>query len=183
MSELADGTAGNSASEEREVDVQAKRLAGRPKAARGTGTGLRIYKPGQGYYTRVCTAIGGGVLAVWGAIFVLDELRAYLDPNEPYFYPTQYAIAVGFLAVLCGLLYWGVGIGRKSNDFFIATEGEMKKVSWSSRQEVIRSTKVVIVTVVLLGVFLFVADILFMEFFSTIKVLKTQSLLEKLLGS
>ena len=56
---------------------------------------------------------------------------------------------------MCVLTYWVVGVNRKANDFFIATEGEMKKVNWSTRAEVIRSTKVVIVTVVGgLGIFL-----------------------------
>ena len=159
------------------------RPGGRPKPPSGPGGGLRVYKAGQGYYTRVWTAIGGGILIIWGSYFTLDELRAYLDPNWGYFYPLQYGISVGLLVVLSLLLYWVVGTNRKSNDFFIATEGEMKKVSWSSRQEVIRSTKVVIVTVILLGVFLFLADILFMEFFSAINVLRIPSILERLLGS
>lgn len=79
-------------------------------------------------------------------------------------------------------VYWVVGLNRKANDFFIATEGEMKKVNWSSRQEVVRSTKVVIVTVFLLSVLLFLADVAFMETFSFIKVLETQSMLRQLLG-
>ena len=94
----------------------------------------------------------------------------------------QYGVAVGFMLAMGVLLYWVVGLNRKANDFFIATEGEMKKVNWSSRQEVVRSTKVVIVTVVLMGVFLFVVDLLFMEFFSSIEVLKTPSMLRKLFG-
>jgi preprotein translocase subunit SecE len=75
-----------------------------------------------------------------------------------------------------------VGLNRKANDFFIATEGEMKKVNWSSRQEIVRSTKVVVVTVILFGAFLFLADVLFMEFFSAIKVLQTPSMLRRLFG-
>jgi preprotein translocase SecE subunit len=43
-------------------------------------------------------------------------------------------------------------------DFLIATEGEMKKVSWSNRQELIGSTTIVIVTVVILGVFIALSD-------------------------
>jgi len=46
----------------------------------------------------------------------------------------------------------------KAADFLIATESEMKKVSWSSKAELIGSTMVVIVTVVLLAVFIYVAD-------------------------
>ena len=149
---------------------------------RPSGGGLRIYKPGQGYYIRLGTAIGGGVLAMWGAYFLRQELEGMLDPKNPYALPIQYGVAVGFMLAMGLLLYWVVGLNRKANDFFVATEGEMKKVNWSSRQEVVRSTKVVIVTVVLMGVFLFVADMLFMEFFSSIEVLKTPSMLRKLVG-
>lgn len=153
-----------------------------PKPAK-TGGGLRFYKPGQGYFTRLGTAIGAGVLTVWGAFFLLDELSGLLDPNAGYYYPVQYGVAVGFIVVMGALIYWIVGLNRKANDFFIATEGEMKKVSWSSRQEVVRSTKVVIVTVVLMAAFLFLADILFMEIFGALQVLKTPSMLERLFGS
>jgi len=155
----------------------------RAPAPRPSGSGLRIYKPGQGYYTRLGTAIGGGVLAVWGAFFLLDELGAAMDQNAAYYLPVQYGVAVGFILAMGVLLYWIVGLNRRTNDFFIATEGEMKKVSWSSRQEVVRSTKVVIVTVVLMAAFLFLADVLFMEFFSLLRVLKTPSLLQRLFGS
>jgi preprotein translocase SecE subunit len=58
----------------------------------------------------------------------------------------------------------------------------MKKVSWSTRKEVIRSTKVVIFSVIVLGIFLFLADIMFMLFFSSINVLKGPTL-ERLFGS
>ncbi|MBU0718456.1 MAG: preprotein translocase subunit SecE [Planctomycetes bacterium] len=55
----------------------------------------------------------------------------------------------------------------------VATEGEMKKVSWSSKAEVIGSTKVVIMFTVLLAALLFVVDLVFQRFFTYIGVLKT----------
>lgn len=150
--------------------------------ARSGGFGLRVYKPGQGYYTRTGTAIGVGVLIVAGAVFLLNELGA-LSLSGKYLFPVQYGVTTGFIAAMAVLLYWIAGINRRANDFFIATEGEMKKVSWSTRKEVVRSTKVVIVTVILLGVFLFAADLLFMLFFSTIKVLKGSPGLDQIFGS
>ncbi len=174
----------SAANEEREErDEQAARPSTpRPAAPRVAGSGLRIYKPGQGYYIRMGTVIGAGVLVLWGALFMLDELSGLLNPNAGYYHPVRYGAAVTFIVALGAVMYWVVGLNRKVNDFFIATEGEMKKVNWSTRQEVVRSTKVVIVTVVLMGVFLFIADVLFMEFFSFIKVLKTPSMLQRLLG-
>lgn len=178
VGELASASSGDEQRQERPVRPGPPRPSA-PKPARG---GLRLYKPGQGYYTRLGTAIGAGILIVWGAFFLLDELGALLDPNASYYLPVQYGVAVGFILVLGVVLYWVVGLSRRTNDFFIATEGEMKKVNWSTRQEVVRSTKVVIVTVVLMAAFLFLADVLFMEFFSLIRVLKTPSLLQRLFG-
>ena len=43
-------------------------------------------------------------------------------------------------------------------DFLVATETEMKKVSWSSRAELVGSTAVVIVTVFALALFIYFAD-------------------------
>ncbi len=47
----------------------------------------------------------------------------------------------------------------------IAAEGEMKKVSWSSRKEIAVSTFIVIVLVILLAVFLGVTDLGFQVVF------------------
>jgi preprotein translocase SecE subunit len=178
VDELAE-TPGKEERDEQE-ERQVRPSAPRP-APRASGGGLRIYKPGQGYYTRLGTVIGAGVLALWGALFIMDELGGSLDPNARYYNPVVYGVSVAFILGMGALLYWVVGLNRKANDFFIATEGEMKKVNWSGRQEVVRSTKVVIVTVVLMGVLLFVADVLFMELFSFIGVLKTPSMLDRLI--
>ncbi len=144
--------------------------------------GLRIYKPGQGFYTRVGTAIGAGVLILWGGKFLFDELSGMLgsgSSSASYALPLQYGITVGFLLVMGLVLYWVVGLNRKANDFFIATEGEMKKVNWSTKQEIIRSTKVVVLVTIVMSVFLFAADLLFMMIFSSMGVLRAgPSLLE-----
>jgi preprotein translocase SecE subunit len=63
-------------------------------------------------------------------------------------------------------------VGRKSSDFMIATEGEMKKVSWSRKREVIGSTKVVIMFTLLLALLLFFVDLVFQYIFSEVGVLK-----------
>lgn len=47
----------------------------------------------------------------------------------------------------------------------------MKKVSWSSRKEIIGSTKVVIITTLILTAILFAVDLLFTQLFVWIKVL------------
>jgi preprotein translocase subunit SecE len=66
---------------------------------------------------------------------------------------------VGLFTVMALLMLWLV---NKPNvaDFMIASEGEMKKVNWSSKQEIIVSTTVVIAVVVIMAVVLGAADIL-----------------------
>lgn len=144
----------------------------RPAAAARRGGGLRFYKPGQGYYTRVWTAVGGAVLILWGAMALYQQLSSLINPKAPYYLGVSYGVATAFVVGLGAFLYWLVGLSRRTNDFFIATEGEMKKVSWSSRKDVIRSTKVVISGMLMFGALLFVADLAFMWFFHLLGVLQ-----------
>ena len=124
---------------------------------------LTIYKPGQGKYVRTCTFVGGALVTVCGA-YVLSKklyaLGAYL----------RYGIPALVTVVLCALVFWLVN-RAKNADFLIATEGEMKKVSWSNRKEVVGSTKVVIVTTLIVAMILYGVDIMFRMFFIRLGVL------------
>jgi len=53
-------------------------------------------------------------------------------------------------------------------DFLILAEGEMKKVSWSSKKEIVVSTIVVISVVVIMAVLLGFVDLFFSWFFGEI---------------
>jgi len=147
--------------------------AGQPRLPRGKPGGgfLSQYKPDQGKATRTGTFVGLAVLVVWGGKFVNDHLTGY-QGDEAWQLLITPGIAILF-AVVMGALAWRVAyVNRKSSDFMIATEGEMKKVSWATKDEVIGSTKVVILFTVLLAVLLFVVDLFFQFFFSWINVLK-----------
>lgn len=77
------------------------------------------------------------------------------------------------LVVLLGaavILYF-VAIKKSAVDFLIATDGEMKKVNWSTRKDVLNSTWVVIGASALLGLYLYGFDIIFAFFFEAIGVL------------
>lgn len=137
-------------------------------AGHSGGTPFRVYKPGQGNYVRWGTAAGAGVIAVAGAMFVRDQLPAFVGDNQL----ALTLIPVGVILILGYLIWWLVGRHEGVVNFMIATEGEMKKVNWSSRREVWGATKVVIVTVFALAGVLFVVDIFFMLVFSSIGVLK-----------
>lgn len=220
---------------------------------------LGIYKPGQGYWVRVLTAVGAGALVlataawVWGqAVNIQLPARAYtfetdratgmwspgggvslnsIDPNTgdltlvgtgviesvssagsgssvtvasmnvsggvspaetdslsidgglsasvlrydeiPVFDPLYLQGGLVAVILLLGMLliFFFVGSKKNSVDFLIATDGEMRKVNWSSRREVMGSTWVVIAAAFLISALLFAIDSAFANFFKFIDVL------------
>ncbi len=48
--------------------------------------------------------------------------------------------------------------GRKTVEFLIDTQGELQKVSWPTRYELVGSTAVVIVSIVVIGIFVLGVD-------------------------
>jgi len=82
-----------------------------------------------------------------------------------------YAIPLVIVAGVLLLMYWIVNRPR-SADFMIATEGEMKKVHWSSRAEIVGGTKVVIATTLIMAALLWAVDLAFGFFFKAIGVLQ-----------
>ncbi len=129
----------------------------------------RVYKLGQGYWTRLLSGLGGGVLLVSLAFWLYNEvLKVQLGVGLEM----RAAIAVG-LVIIGGLfLFYLVGAAPRSCDFLIATEGEMKKVNWPSRKEIIGSTWVVICGVIIITAILFASDVLFALLFKKLQILK-----------
>src|SRR5690606_40537917 len=79
-------------------------------------------------------------------------------------------IAAVFFVIWVLVEHWI--INKPSNsDFLIATDSEMKKVNWTSREQLIGSTKVVIFFMFLISATLFVFDIIFGYLFWLIGVL------------
>src|SRR5262249_46158016 len=89
----------------------------------------------------------------------------------------MYAITLT-IPVLCliagGWISWRLVNWPTFADFLIATEAEMNKVSWTTRKRLYQDTIVVLVTVVLMTVFLFLVDILWIKILTSeaIKVLQ-----------
>lgn len=132
--------------------------------------GLTPYKPGQGYWTRILSAIGFGTLAAYTAQYVYTELVKLNVENRELWQ----GVGAGVVLVLSGILiYYLVYVRRGSSEFLIATEGEMRKVNWSTRREVIGSTWVVIAISAIIALILFGSDLVFRAFFDAIGVLKT----------
>ena len=140
--------------------------AGGPPRRPGGGSAFHLYKPGQGAHVRWGSAIGAGVVVVGAAAFLREQLTRFQNEWVQTLLPVALLVGLGYL------LFWALGQSRSVVDFMIATEGEMKKVNWSTRREVLGATRVVIVTVIALGTVLFAVNILFMFIFEAIGVLR-----------
>ena len=92
-------------------------------------------------------------------------------PIFPILY-LQAGVAGAIMLLGAGALYMFVGANKKSVEFLVATDGEMKKVNWTSYREVKGSTMVVIAATFLIAGFLFLVDTAFSSFFSFINVLE-----------
>ena len=117
------------------------------------------------------TAVGAGVIAVLLAKFTYDKLQGVgAETDSPLRFWLQMTIPAAML-IGCGwLILWAVNSPGPC-EFLIATESELKKVNWSSKKELIASTKVVLAVVLLLAGFLFCVDLFFTWMFSVIGVL------------
>ena len=82
--------------------------------------------------------------------------------------------AAAGLVLLIGavLIFLFIGSKPSSCEFLIATDGEMKKVNWSTRREVLGSTWVVIASSFLIAGMLYLVDMAFQTFFVAIDVLQ-----------
>jgi preprotein translocase SecE subunit len=209
-----------------------------------------MYKPGQGYWTRMMSAIFFGVLVAGGALWLSNQISAMnfapdswnytvdnadgFDRNEQVqFLRSGTNIGSGFVrstegttlilenvnmlsgenaagvqeiqtedgqaaevaafqviakfektylqggvaaaVLLLGaiVILWFCYSNKRFSEFLIATEGEMKKVNWSSRREVFGSTWVVIGISVIIAAILFVTDIFFRWIAASIDLIQT----------
>jgi preprotein translocase SecE subunit len=80
---------------------------------------------------------------------------------NPVFDKIYLQAGVAGVVILVGMVitYWYVGLKRSSVDFLIATDGEMKKVNWSTRKVIWDSTMVVVGATFLIAGLLFIFDL------------------------
>ncbi len=144
-----------------------KTPAGGLVSARDDGGFFTIYKKGQGYWTRIGTVGGAALIAILTAQFIYSRM-SILSELHPR---SIILIVAAFLAVFA-LITFRIVNRPTVVDFLIATDSEMKKVNWTTRAELIGSTKVVIFFMLLIMVLLFFFDTVFGYFFEFIHVLK-----------
>ncbi len=124
-----------------------------------------LYKPMQGWYARLYTGLGAGPDRRGRG---LPDLPGLAGRDRPYW---RVGLPAGF-AVAFGWLIFRIVHFPPFADFLIATEAEMNKVSWTTKDDLIRATTVVLATVVLMAVFLFVVDRLWTFILQMIGVLR-----------
>ena len=127
---------------------------------------FNIYKRGQGKYTRLCSAFAVAIIAGLGCLQLYKKLEAVewgLSRNAALWVAT--IVPAGLFVVFALLISWLINKASVA-DFMIAAEGEMKKVSWSSKQEIAVSTFIVIVFVIMMASLLGTTDLGFRTFFT-----------------
>ncbi len=135
--------------------------------------GPGIYKKNQGFYTRVCSAIAMAVLVLLGAKWVWDQLGQIRMENSSATIYVQATGAALLVAIFGFIGYYYIGRKQRVVDFMIATEGEMKKVNWSTRREILGSTWIVIGLTIFIALFCFAFDWFFSSIFRWMEVLDT----------
>jgi preprotein translocase subunit SecE len=130
-----------------------------------------FYKPLQGWYARVYTATGLGVIAAAGAWKVHEACVEITFPPVWLSASVRYGLPLAFAALLAWIIFRIIQFPPFA-EFLIATEAEMNKVSWTSKDDLLRATAVVLSTVVVMAVFLYLVDALWTFVLKLIGVLK-----------
>lgn len=123
---------------------------------------LYIYKRGQGYYTRLWGSIACFAIIAIGC-FSLYRILSGTTSNPWIYTVIPVAVLVGFTY----LVYW-LQNRPSIADFLITAESELKKVTWSSKEQIIASTIIVIFVVIVLSVMLGSVDVGFRSLFQFI---------------
>ena len=129
-----------------------------------------VYKPNQGWYARLWTSVGLAAL-VGAGIYRYYQTQIQ---GGPYSSAMQITIPTVMAAVFAWLIFRVVQY-EPFVDFLTATEAEMNKVSWTTKDDLKRATIVVLVSVVLLSVYLFGVDFLWSTLLQKFGVLRFAS--------
>ncbi len=150
---------------------------------------FEIYKKGVGVYSR-CAVAGlfglASIFASYSLYGVLINLPEFIEGAKIPLLNTRLTwglISSFILLIFCGIMICifttGFEIGlkwidiksKKAVEFFIETQGELQKVSWPTKDELIGSTVVVIVCLIVLSLYIFGVDWVVSAIMETIGVL------------
>jgi preprotein translocase subunit SecE len=126
-----------------------------------------MYKRSQGKIARQITFGAIWVLIAVGAWRLGETLKTGTGTSAEMAVPV--AVALGLLG---GWIAFRLVNLPTFADFLIAVEAEMNKVSWPTRTELIRSSIVVIVSILFLAAFLYACDSLWAFFLGRLGVMR-----------
>lgn len=129
---------------------------------------MKVYKPDQGRMTRMASFWSLVLLLLFGCTFLYDTLSNYVAALKTPFgglsipivsIPFTGAFLISFVIFAGGAIWLFAWMQRpKVADFLIEVEGELRKVTWPSGQEVVNASIVVVITVTVLMGFLAGSD-------------------------
>lgn len=132
---------------------------------------LRIYKKKQGQIVRGASFGVLSVLFLYGAYqlyFFLSQWQWAIQHrfwrftvplvDIPVVVDPRFLISLGCAVFFVWLFYYLCFQRQRISEFLIDTESEMRKVSWPSFMQVVKSSLAVIFIVMLLGLYLYAVD-------------------------
>jgi len=139
--------------------------------------GFTVHKRGQGMYARAGAALVLGFTVLYGC---WELYQSEMLQGLPALSLGRIGLDVKWGMIVAGVLFaallalivaltfgfttqgrWLKGLESKSTgfvEFLIDVEGELRKVAWPSRRQLMNSTSVVLLAVVLVAVFIFGVD-------------------------
>jgi len=123
---------------------------------------FEICKRGQGKNARLWSGFAVATISALGCYRLFVKLTSTVESLA-----FQMLVPVFVFAIIAAAIFW---LANKPSlaDFMISAEGEMKKVNWSTREEIVSSTIVVIVVLLFMAALLGVTDLCFQFLFSAI---------------
>lgn len=129
---------------------------------------MKVYKEDQGRLARMAAFWSLTLFVLFGCTFLYGILIQYDSMDTPIGGNKIPIVSVDLnWAFLTSFTVFGLGVvlllrwqqRPKVADLLIDTEAELKKVTWPTGQEVMNSSMVVVVCVLLIGAFLALADL------------------------
>ncbi|MGB0597254.1 MAG: preprotein translocase subunit SecE [Rubripirellula sp.] len=125
-----------------------------------------VYKPNQGRIVRQLTCLAIWIVIGMGCWALHSTLRGSAGSGSSYL-----PVLVPGLLLLSGAWFgFRVVNWPRFADFLIAVEAEMNKVTWPSKDELVRASIVVMFTIFFLAIALFSFDIIWQTVFSFIGI-------------
>ena len=126
---------------------------------------FEIYKPGQGKWARYLAAGAAGALNIYGCYSLYNYLGGgsrnvsmlFTIPGVDLNIDLPFLVSFGLFLLISFLMYFFMN-KAKIADFLVETELEMKKVNWPGRSELVGSSTIVIITVIIFAVVILVFD-------------------------